>query len=405
MVLTAEKLRNVLSYGNDINIFISDRGGRKSSAAQMMLIDDALNGNPFVLLRSKKDETISENWLSEYVQIECEKRGLVFYSERISNNIEQICFNDENGKKYVFCFGLWLSLAEKYKSNYFKGWEKVKYILWEECVPTAKIPTDNVNYIVQRYSEQLKNILSIGSTITRRNHAQFIFFGNDIQNNIINAITVNFNVLERLSANCEINDTALIDGRTYSFYFSYFDFDGAVNHWLENPFFDISQVDTKGAPALNYCLVSEFRNYHIFNMGKYLYIGTDNADTKTDFCINEKAFFKKYDAEHLLDEYSVGLALQLLIKFYNAKDFEIREYFGDNWYHTPKFSPPQKTRVNSLINIFEISQMKRVQIINLKNFSDILTLRDILKNNTIVYENIAIKLYCARLLDMLILEQ
>ena len=145
MLLTAEKLRNVLSHGNDINIFISDRGGRKSSAAQIMLIEDALNGNPFVLLRSKKDETISENWLSEYVQIECEKRGLVFYSERISNNIEQICFNDENGKKYVFCFGLWLSLAEKYKSNYFKGWEKVKYIIWEECVPTAKIPTDKLS--------------------------------------------------------------------------------------------------------------------------------------------------------------------------------------------------------------------------------------------------------------------
>ena len=140
-------------------------------------------------------------------------------------------------------------------------------------------------------------------------------------------------------------------------------------------------------------------------MGKYLYIGTDNAETKTDFCIDEKAFFKKYDAEHLLDEYPVGLALQLLIKFYRAKDFEIREYFGNNWYQTPKFSPPKNTRINSLINIFEISKMKRAQIINLKNFSDVLTLRDILKNNTIVYENIAIKLYCARLLDMLILEQ
>ena len=72
-----------------------------------------MNGRPFVLLRSKKDESITESWLSEYVLIECEKRELVFYSEKISSNIEQICFNDKNGKKYIDLRRAWGNFSRK----------------------------------------------------------------------------------------------------------------------------------------------------------------------------------------------------------------------------------------------------------------------------------------------------
>ena len=40
MKLTVEKLKNDLKKGKDINIYISDRGGRKSSAVQDFLIEN-----------------------------------------------------------------------------------------------------------------------------------------------------------------------------------------------------------------------------------------------------------------------------------------------------------------------------------------------------------------------------
>lgn len=67
MYLTPEKIKKVISKGYDINTFISDRAGRKSSTVQEWLIEEAENGRPFILLRNKKDEEINENWLSEYV--------------------------------------------------------------------------------------------------------------------------------------------------------------------------------------------------------------------------------------------------------------------------------------------------------------------------------------------------
>lgn len=92
MLLTKDKFKSVLSRGNDINIFISDRGGHKSSVAQDFYIDEAMHGNPFILIRSKKDEAITANWLSEYVRGIAAERGLKFWSEKVNPNIQAIYF-------------------------------------------------------------------------------------------------------------------------------------------------------------------------------------------------------------------------------------------------------------------------------------------------------------------------
>ena len=52
---------------------------------------------------------------------------------------------------------------------------------------------------------------------------------------------------------------------------------------------------------------------------------------------------------------------------------------------------------NSIINIDEITAMKYSQIYNLSNYSDICAFYSILCDNSIIYENIAIKLKCEEL--------
>ena len=67
MKLTVEKLKSDLKKGKDINIYISDRGGRKSSAVQDFLIDHNIKtGECFCVMRSKSDEQITDRWFSEY---------------------------------------------------------------------------------------------------------------------------------------------------------------------------------------------------------------------------------------------------------------------------------------------------------------------------------------------------
>lgn len=125
MLLTKDKFKSVLSRGNDINIFISDRGGHKSSVAQDFYIDEAMHGNPFILIRSKKDEAITANWLSEYVRGIAAERGLKFWSEKVNPNIQAIYFSDKDENKYLYCYGLWLSLSENIKAHILVALKKL----------------------------------------------------------------------------------------------------------------------------------------------------------------------------------------------------------------------------------------------------------------------------------------
>ena len=221
MKLTVEELKNDLEKNNDINIYISDRAGWKTTTCQLFLVDEALLGKPFILLRSKIDEKISKSWFSEYSLKILKERKITIGEEKINNYITLLFLLDEKEKKYPLCYGLYISVAKKYKSNYFAGFEKVRYILWEECVPNNSL-VQNVSYCKEKYLEELRSVLSIGSTVSRGRKIQYIFLGNDIPNNIINSITVSFNLLERLNLNEKIEDSIYFDEKKYSFLFYYF---------------------------------------------------------------------------------------------------------------------------------------------------------------------------------------
>lgn len=402
--LTVQQLKRDLEQGDDINIYISDRAGWKSTTAQLMMIDEALNDHPSIILRSKIDETISDSWLSDYAVKYLTSKNMTLKSKKINNYLVELYLVDmETEQRYIFAYGMYLSVAEKYKSNYFKGFEKVRYIIWEECIPNRAL-VQNIRYCIDKYFDQITDVLSIGSTVARYNKVQYIFFGNDIATNIINSITVGFNLLERLVVDDYIIDKAELNGRVYSFRFLYFTFAGSVEHWLNSSDMDIaSDVDISKASAYPYIILTDYNKYYLYNCGTYLYLTDTKPHDIESVYKDELEFFNAYGAGDLIKKYPIKTALTILQTYYNASYSDIAQYFGDWLYVTPHFSPVKHHNANSIINIAELSMMKLPQIINLSNYNDILSLKSLLDTNRVVYKNIAIKLMSERLLNILLL--
>ena len=230
MILTNKKFKELLNLNTDIVTLISDRNGRKSSVVQSTLIEEWEKNDHkplFVLLRTKSDEKINENWISEYNTIKYKEYK--FKHKKLNNYITAIyAIIDE--KEYVLCFNLFVSMSQKYKSSYYEGFETVKYIIWEECIPEKRL-LQKIDY-VKTLDEEIKRIFSIGSTVCRSIKPKYIFIGNDIESNVINPITYNFNLLDKLEVNKEITGNCNINDNNYSYVFYYFNFRGSIEHWL-----------------------------------------------------------------------------------------------------------------------------------------------------------------------------
>ena len=391
MKLTVEKLKSDLKKGKDINIYISDRGGRKSSAVQDFLIENNIKtGECFCVMRSKSDEQITDLWFSEYVRKKYNKMGYYFESDKIGKNVAvvYICNKNDNTKN-VLLFGLWISLAEKYKSSYIDGFEKIKYFVWEECVPNERI-YQKIVYVLEKFCQPLKNVISIGSTVARTNKHQFIFLGNDIPENIINPVTVTFNLLERLKFDTDIFDTVKINNKQYSFMFSYFSVDEkTIPHWCINYDFDVANnLSVKGKKKFNFILISEYNRYYVYKFDNFLYISSQKTESEQERVFESAVdFFDFYGAKHLLENYQIEIALLLLQTLYQVPQKEIDKYFNLKY----EFSPIVNKNPDDIINIYELSKMNMAEISLANNFDEIIILRNILKENKIIFENLAIK--------------
>lgn len=401
--LTLRKQEEILSRGYDINVWISDRKGRKSSTTQETLLVDALNGSPFILLRNKKDELINESWLSEYIVNKYS--DYTFYTEKINSNIVAIKVKTPNDKVFIYCYGLYVSLAQKYKSSYYKGFERVKFVVWEECIPNTPL-FQNIKYIRSRCMSEIYNVLSITSTIARDNKVQLIWLGNDISDNILNPVTIAFNLLERLSPNMEIEESVTLNGREYSFYFNYFDFEGAVNHWLYNKNLHIANnIENENLIKYNIQLKSEFKTYYIYNAGNFIHISDKNYITAANLSSNIytiEDFFKKYSAQTLINKYGLKTALSMLCTFYGVSRRVIIQYFGKNWYYGDIVFAPDNISDNTIIiDIEKIVNMSLADIMRLNNYYDIKNLNELRKTSSVTYSNIKIMLLMEELGNIL----
>ena len=402
--LTPKKQKEVLSRGYDINVWISDRKGWKSSTTQDDLLSEALNGSPFILLRNKKDELINESWLSEYVVNKY--RDYSFYSEKINSNIVAIKVKTPDDKTFIYCYGLYVSLAQKYKSSYYKGFESVKYVVWEECIPNTPL-IQNIKHIRSRCMTEIYNVLSITSTIARDNKVQLIWLGNDIAENILNPVTIAFNLLERLSPNMEIEETVTLNDREYTFYFNYFDFEGAVNHWLFNKNLHIANtIDNEDLIKYDIQLKSEFKTYYIYNAGNFIHISDIDyvkAESLSSGVYSIDDFFRKYSAQSLLSEYELRTALNMLCTFYGVSRRTIAHYFGLGWYRGDiNFTPDNVSDNTVIIDLEKIVNMSLAEIMRLNNYYDIKNLNELRKTCSVTYSNIKIMLLMEELGNILL---
>lgn len=402
--LTPEKQKEVLSRGYDINVWISDRKGWKSSTTQDDLLSEALNGSPFVLLRNKKDELINESWFSEYFVNKY--KDYSFYSEKINSNIVAIKVKTPDDKTFIYCYGLYVSLAQKYKSSYYKGFESVKYVVWEECIPNTPL-IQNIKHIRSRCMTEIYNVLSITSTIARDNKVQLIWLGNDIAENILNPVTIAFNLLERLSPNMEIEESVTLNDREYTFYFNYFDFEGAANHWLYNKNLHIANtIDNEDLIKYDMQLKSEFKTYYIYNAGNFIHISDIDyvkAESLSSGVYTIDDFFRKYSAQSLLSEYELRTALNMLCTFYGVSRRTIAHYFGLGWYRGDiKFTPDNVSDNTVVIDLEKIVNMSLAEIMRLNNYYDIKNLNELRKTCSVTYSNIKIMLLMEELGNILL---
>lgn len=392
MYLTPEKQKEVLTRGADINVWISDRSGRKSSVTQETLLEEALNGSPFILLRSKKDELISEAWLSEYVLNKYKEYS--FYTERVNSNIVVIKVKTPDDEVFIYCYGLYLSLAQKYKSNYYEGFESVKYVVWEECIPNYPL-AQNVKHIRSRCMTEIYNVLSIASTIARDNKVQLIWLGNDIKENILNPVTIAFNLLERLEADMELEGVVNLNDRDYTFYFNYFDFDGAVNHWLYNDNLHIAaRVNCDNMVKYNIRIKSEFKTYYIYNCGNFIHISDidyTQAQRTDSGVYTIEDFFTNFNGYNLFMDYPLNVALTMLCSFYGVPMSVITHYFGSKWYRGEiNFKPDSEELVTITLDLEKITGMSLAELMRLPEYAELKNINDMRKNVSMTYSNIKI---------------
>ena len=233
--------------------------------------------------------------------------------------------------------------------------------------------------------------------------------GNDISVNLINPVTVSFDLLERLESNCEIVDKCRINDSDYTFYFNYFDFPGAVNHWLENKEFDISKSVKISKPyKYDVVLLSSFKKYYIYRADGFLYVTPENYKTKNGNKVHlissEKEFFEQYGAAQLLEKFNLHLALTMLQTLYNVSEKEIAQYYGESWYldSCAMFSPDNGTTPDQIINLSELVNMELSNIVQLDNFYRIRGINELIKENIVIYENVKIKILFEQLRQMLL---
>ena len=372
-MLTKEKLKKDLKKKYDLYFYISNRGGRKSSAGQELFIDTALHSRkPFIILRNKVTHKISDRTLSKYARELYESRGYSFEkvtSDKARNMVELYALKGDD--KILIAYGLFVSCAEAYKSNYFDGWEKVSAVLWEEYVENNRILQDLSAENIKAMSKQFENVLSIMSTVTREHKAPLVAFGNDIPENLINSVTANLNLLERLTEG-EIVDTCIINQEKYKFLFNYFRVYDKPMLWLDYRSKDVCQEDV-GEKIV--CQIKTY--YNIYTM----------YEKDTHYYISQERYSQ---SRELIDTYEKFLSFYFGIPYY-VEPYILCGFFGKNnpiikqYIKNYKFEPIYDKKAE----LIDFSAMRE------KSYSEItpeeLSILRLIYKNVVTYSNIAVK--------------
>ena len=386
--LKKNNVSNVRLFG-----YISDREGRKSSSIQDYIIEKALKGKPSVVIRNKTNRPITEKWLSDYISDNIIKANDF---ELVTEKIEEFkgamtvtyLITDKEAPKdntFILYYGMYLSVSDIYKSNYYDGWEKVEDFIFEEAVPTEKLIQDE-RHIITNSMKQMFDLLSICSTVSRGRSVNCFLLGNDIKYNLLNPLTVAFDLLERLEVNKRIVDTCIINDIKYQFLFLYFDFPGATNHWLKNTDKKIDNtISIEGLSFKKYGFKTHFKKYLIYTYSNGLYISEKLPEVKSK--INSKrALLSSLGYTDFY--YCPDIQIQVILN--NGSDFEKEEIskYIDRHGHFKKQKPDEDI---FYFDLTVIEHMKIHEIDNMTNGEDFKSLLFEIQNSKAVFSNYRIK--------------
>ena len=388
MFLTYKYLQKLIKKDIDIYTFISDRSGRKTSSVQEFLFKEWIKNDRKAIgciFRENRSHNISDSWFSEYFRKNF-LQGYEIKTKKINDDIVAILLND-----YIFVFGLYLSRSKAYKSNYLNEFETVKYMILEECVPEEQIE-QNVNYVKKRSMNQIHQLLSINSTISRNAKTKVIMLGNDIEYNVINPATVFNNVLDVLKVNEEIYGCIDFENRKYNIFFLYFSFPNSVEHWKNIDIFDISH-NYENLYFLNYEIIINKKTYFLHcDENSIYYIISKKYDDK----IESKLIFNMKFPEIVELSKKIGLTNAVILNLENFNNYEIKKYifFDDN--QNVHFKNDKQNKINSV----DLDKFDKLTLDGVYRYSDeFFPLYDILNKKNIVYDNINSKIYIEKYLN------
>ena len=353
--LNKKSSSNVRLFG-----YISDRSGRKSSAFQSRIIDKAINGKPSIIIRNKTNRPITDKWFSDYMQEYINENNYYTYSEKIEEfkgamTITYLCTNPDSPEDntHILYYGLYLSVQDMYKSNFYSGWDNVEDFIFEEAIPSERLVQDE-RHIISNSMKQMFDLLSIVSTVSRGRAVNCFLLGNDIKYNLLNPLTISFDLLERIEINKRIIDTCVINDIKYDFLFLYFDFPGSVNHWLIDDDKKIdSTIPVDNLPFKNYGFITKFKKYLIYTYNSKQYISDKQFESKNKINSKKELLHSLGYDDYL---YSPDIQIQILLNHGTEEDkAEIYRYID-------KFGRFRVPKVDDSVYYFDLEKISKMKI-------------------------------------------
>ena len=378
--------------------YISDRGGRKSSAVQECVIDSALDGHPSIVIRNKTNRPITEKWLSDYEAEIVKNNNWFVYSEKVEEfkgamTVTYLVTDVENPEDstYILYYGMYLSVSDIYKSNYYEGWNKVNEFYFEEAVPTERLIQDE-RHIITNSMKQMNDLLSIVSTVSRGRDISVFLLGNDIKYNLLNPVTVSFDLLERLEVNKKIIDNAIINDIEYPFIFTYFDFPGATNHWLkvEDKKID-NTIDVNNLSFRSFGFKTSFKKYIIYYFNDKIYV-SDKQPIPDKQIESKRQLLQSIGVTDYY--YTPDIQIQVLLsKGTDEQKEEIRKYID-------RFGHFKKPKIDKSVYYFDLTQIEKMKIHELDSMENSEAFKNLiieLETKNAIFSNFRIKTLISQL--------
>lgn len=394
--LSKEKFEKLINA--EYNFIISDRGGRKSSLVQELLIENWIKSNyqpQFCLLRTKTDEYISEYWFSSYIR---NKYNIKWQIGKESRYIHKL-YGIIKGEKKLFGYITFLSVSKKLKSNEIKELKNIDYYIWEECIPEQTI--EQRPQALKSYLKELYQIESIVSTFSRgRADVKIIALGNDIKGNLLNPVTYTTGILDKLEIDKKINGIFELNFKhTFSFYYNQYD-ETKTPNWFNND--DIFSFDEINKNLTKYKVVLQLSDklYYIYFNEFYSQVCEKNLINPKQSEIEELSNYINAEKIELYKNSDIIKRTQFLnlwrlnnpdLNIFIMLNYELKwnsqYYYYD--YITAKIDDIE------IIDIEKIINSNYSSIINSTHFTTIKEICNILKNTE--YSNYLIKLYVEEL--------